>query len=136
MRCVVDTNVAVSALVLPFSVPRRAIDWVLERGTLLISWPVLAEMSEVLGRPRFRRYVREEVARNFLYSMAREAEWVETPAEVIASRDPKDNKFLSLALSGRATHIITGDKDLLVLDPFREIRILNPADFLSSVASG
>ncbi len=44
--------------------------------------------------------------------------------------DPKDNKFLELALAGNATCIITGDKDLLVLNPFRNIQIISPKEFL------
>ena len=46
-------------------------------------------------------------------------------------RDPKDNKFLESALSGKGSHIITGDSDLLVLHPFRGIAIVNPNSFLA-----
>jgi predicted nucleic acid-binding protein len=49
---------------------------------------------------------------------------------VVACRDPKDDKVLSLAVSGRATHLITGDADLLVLDPFEADRIVTPRRFL------
>jgi putative PIN family toxin of toxin-antitoxin system len=136
VRCVVDTNVTVSALVFPSSVPRQAFDLAMARGTLLMSWPVLAELSEVLGRPRFRRYVSEDIVRRFIYSLARRSTWVEVGSEVTASRDPKDDKFLSLAMSGGATHIITGDRDLLVLDPFRTIRLLTPRSFLDETACG
>jgi putative PIN family toxin of toxin-antitoxin system len=47
-------------------------------------------------------------------------------------RDRKDNKFLELAVSAGATCIITGDKDLLVLNPFKGILILTAADFLNA----
>jgi predicted nucleic acid-binding protein len=50
--------------------------------------------------------------------------------DVIACRDPKDDKILSLAVSGTATHIVTGDADLLDLDPFRAIRIVSPGAFI------
>jgi len=46
-------------------------------------------------------------------------------------RDPDDNKFLELALSGKADLIITGDADLLSLHPWRGIAILSPADYLA-----
>ena len=52
--------------------------------------------------------------------------------EITACRDPKDNKFLSLAVSGHATDIITGDSDLLALNPFQGINILQPQNFLQS----
>lgn len=51
-------------------------------------------------------------------------------APITACRDPKDDKFLELAVSGRATHIISGDTDLLTLNPFRGIAILPPRAFL------
>jgi putative PIN family toxin of toxin-antitoxin system len=62
--------------------------------------------------------------------LAREAEWVEVDARISACRDPKDDKFLEVAVSGRATHIVTGDSDLLALNPFRGIEFLPPHRFL------
>ena len=56
--------------------------------------------------------------------------WVEVSAKITACRDPNDDKFLELAVSGLATHIVTGDQDLLVLDPFQGISILTPHAFL------
>ena len=52
-------------------------------------------------------------------------------AEVSVCRDPKDDKFLELALSGAATHLISGDDDLLALHPFRGVAILSPHDFIA-----
>ena len=56
---------------------------------------------------------------------------IEVGILVTDCRDPKDNKFLELAVSANASCIITGDKDLLILNPFRGIDILNAADFLN-----
>jgi predicted nucleic acid-binding protein len=56
---------------------------------------------------------------------------VDVKTQITACRDPKDDKFLSLAVSGAATHIITGDRDLLTFDPLQGIRILTPQDFLA-----
>lgn len=53
--------------------------------------------------------------------------------QIKACRDPKDDKFLEAAVSGQATHLITGDADLLVLDPFQGIRILPPQEFLDMI---
>jgi putative PIN family toxin of toxin-antitoxin system len=55
---------------------------------------------------------------------------VDFDLEINACRDPKDDKFLSLAVSGGATHLVTGDKDLLALDLFEGVRILTPHAFL------
>lgn len=130
MRCVFDTNVLVSALLLPDSKPRKALDLTLQKGKLLLSFSVLAELYEVLGRKQFRKYVGEEDIRSFAAALTREAEWIDVEVRVAACRDPKDEKFLELAVNGRATHIVTGDADLLVLSVFRGIQILPPDAFL------
>jgi len=130
LRCVLDTNVLVSALLVPGSKPRRALDRAFQEGRVLLSFATLAELYDVLHRKQFRRYVEEELARSFLAALARDSEWIDVDVQVNACRDPRDNKFLEIALSGRATHLISGDADLLVLYPFQGIRILSPQEFL------
>ena len=130
MRCVFDTNVLVSALLIHESKPRHALDLALRKGAVLLSFPALAELYEVLNRKQFRRYVGEEGIRSFLAALTRETHWVDVNTQITACRDPKDNKFLELAVSGKATHIVTGDADLLTLNPFRGIKILSPHRFL------
>ena len=130
MRCVFDTSVIVSALLLLDLKPRQALDLALQKGKVLLSFPVLAELYEVLGRKRLRRYIDEEDVRIFLAALTREAQWVDVDVQIAACRDSKDNKFLELAVSGHATHIVTGDSDLLALDPFQGIQILPPHSFL------
>ncbi len=97
---------------------------------MLISLATLAELNEVLRRPRFNIYLRVDERQEFLAALVRESELVEVSAAVSACRDPKDDKFLELALSGAATHIISGDDDLLALHPFRGIAILSPHYFV------
>jgi uncharacterized protein len=130
LRCVFDTNVLVSALLLPDSKPRHALDRALQEGKVLVSFAVLAELHEVLSRKRFRRYVNEVDVRSFLAALVRETQWVVADVQIQACRDPKDDKFLELAVSGQATHIVTGDADLLALNPFRGVKILAPHRFL------
>ena len=130
MRFVLVTNVFVSALLLEDSISRRAADRALDHGKILLSFPALVELNAVLGRKEFRKYFDEDDARHFLAGLVRVAKWVEISAKITACRDPKDDKFLELAVSGQATHLITGDKDLLALNPFHGVRILTPADFL------
>ena len=119
-----DTNVLVSASLLPNSKPRKALDLALDQGKLLLSLAALAELCEVLSRKRFRRYINEEDIRFFIAVLTREAEWVDVDVRIAACRDPKDDKFLELAVSGRATCIISGDLDLLALTPFQGIPIM------------
>lgn len=118
-----------SALLLPESKPRLALDLAL-KGSLLLSSSVLVELNRVLSRERFRPYIEEEDTRRFIAALADQADLIEVNVAISACRDPKDNKLLELAVSGRASHIVTGDSDLLVLDPFQSIRILSPSRFL------
>jgi PIN domain len=64
--------------------------------------------------------------RRFLAVLTREAQWIDVDVQITACRDPKDDKFLSLAVRGQATHIVTGDADLLALHPFQGVRIVTP----------
>ena len=73
----------------------------------------------------------EDERLEFLATLVREAELVVVTDVVTDCRDPKDNKFLELALSGKATHIVSGDEDVLVLHPFRGVLILTPQAFLA-----
>jgi putative PIN family toxin of toxin-antitoxin system len=130
LRCVFDTNVFLSELLLPDSKPRQTLDLALRKGKVLLSFAALAELYEVLSRKQFRRYVDEENIRSFLAALTSEAQWVDVDVRITACRDSNDDKFLELAVSGRATHIVTGDSDLLALHPFQGIQILSPHSFL------
>lgn len=101
-----------------------------DKGTILASLQSIEEITDVLHRRSFRRYVSEETVRRFISALTRDSEWITVTESVAVCRDPKDDKFLSLALSGGATHIVSGDSDLLVLHPFRGISIMSPRDFV------
>jgi putative PIN family toxin of toxin-antitoxin system len=133
IRAVIDTGVAVSAVLLPRSVPRQAFDKAAALGRLLVSMAAIIELDEVLRRPKFNKYVSEEKRLEFLAALVREAEVVQVTEVITECRDAKDNKFLELAVSGQASHILSGDGDLLSLHPFRGISIQTPQDFLASV---
>jgi putative PIN family toxin of toxin-antitoxin system len=130
VRVVFDTNVVVSALMLLGSPPRRAFDAARQHGQLLVSEATLEELDDVLRRQKLARYVSEDQRLEFLAAYIRDAEDVVVTIRLRECRDPKDDKFLELASEGRATHIVSGDQDLLTLSPFRGIAILRPVDFL------
>ncbi len=134
MRLVFDTNVIVSAALLAGSVPRQAFDKALDEGTILISASVLLELAEVLSRKKLNKYLLEEERMRFLVALPKETELIEVTVAITDCRDVKGNKFLELAATGRADYIISGDQDLLVLNPFRGIPILTPREFLSGVS--
>lgn len=131
LRVVLDTNLVVSAMLLPQSRPRQALDYVRRHGIVLVSADALSELREVIRRPRFNRYLLEGQRREFLYNLEQDSELVPITHSITACRDPNDDKFLELAVSGNASQLITGDDDLLALHPFRNIPIITPATFLT-----
>jgi putative PIN family toxin of toxin-antitoxin system len=133
IRAVIDTNVVVSAVLLPRSVPRQSFDAAVAQGKLLLSEAMIAELDDVLRRPKFNKYISEERRLEFLAGLVQQAELVQVTEVITACRDAKDNKFLELAASGKASHIISGDRDLLALNPFRRITIVTPQEFLAIV---
>ena len=131
-RFVFDTNVIVSALLFKKSVVRESLDKARTAGIILLSLDVIEELHNVLSRPAFDRYIEEEDRLKFLALLIKEAAIVEIAERLRECRDPKDDKFLELAINGNATLIVSGDKDLQVLHPFRNIPILSPREFLDT----
>ena len=131
-RIVFDTNVIISALILPKSMTRRAFETAKNNCTILMSAELLTEISDVIGRKRFDRYVPLSKRENFLAKLASEVEMIEIKTAIAICRDPKDDKVLELAVNGQADCLVSGDQDLLVLHPFQNISIINPSSFLQS----
>jgi len=130
LRMVADTNCLVSRLLLPASIPGQAVRKAVDTGLLLISEATMEELADVLARPKFDRYVSLEDRQQFLRLVGRVGELVPIVYPIRECRDPKDDKFLEVALNGRADLILTGDSDLLALRPWRDIEILTPGEFL------
>jgi putative PIN family toxin of toxin-antitoxin system len=128
-RVVIDTNVLVSRLILPQSVPAQALRRAELEAHLLVSEATMYELADALSRPKFDRYVSRESREGFLRRLGNIAEFVPIVHLVRECRDPKDDKFLEVALNGRADVIITGDADLLEMHPWREIEIMSPGDY-------
>jgi len=131
-RFVFDTNVLISAFLFSQSKPRQALDQSQDIGIILLSNSVLSELEEVLYCPKFDRYLTKERRQEFLENLTENAQFIDVSEQIHECRDPKDNKYLELALSGQAECIVTGDDDLLVLNPWRGIEILNIQEFLAN----
>lgn len=127
MRIVVDTNTAISGLLWQGQ-PRQIIDLVRARThTLCVSLALLAELAEVIARPKFAQRIQAAglSAAALVQDYTRLAEIVEpAPLAAPVSRDPDDDVVLATALAARAVLIVSGDQDLLVLGSFGDIRIL------------
>ncbi len=129
-RFVLDTNTIVSALMFRESVPRHVLDKAITIGNILQSPQTLAELDEVLRRSKFDKYLPEKDRLDFLSTFVLDTVIIMTTQSINECRDPKNNKFLELAVEGKATAIVSGDSDLLSLHPFRGISIYSPRKFL------
>ena len=130
-RCVPDTNVLISALLQPSGRTAQVLDAIhAAGGVLLLSNEMFAELASRLRRPKFDRYVDQTLRQRFLSDLASVAEWVTVTGRVRVCRDPDDDKVLETAINGEASCIVTGDADLLTLDPFDRLRLLIPSAFL------
>lgn len=129
-RYVFDTNTLVSSFLLPGSVARQALNLARQTGHIVLSKVTADEFKGVFVRPKFDRYLPLAVRLEIIESFDSLAVYINPHHIVTDCRDPKDNKFLEIALSAKASAIITGDQDLLVLHPYKDIPIINAAAFL------
>jgi len=130
LRVALDTNMFVSTIIAVSSVPAEAIAKALQTATVLVSLETWDEIEEVLMREKFDRYQTAPFRRAYLDFLQQAVDFVSVHSKVTICRDVKDDKLLALALDGNADLIVTGDKDLLVLNPFEGIPIITPLDYL------
>ncbi|UIE39422.1 putative toxin-antitoxin system toxin component, PIN family [Leptodesmis sichuanensis] len=130
LRIVIDTNTLISSVLIAASVPDQAFKKARDIGILLFSDATFEELQQVITRPKFDRYISIAIRIEFLARLWQESEQVEIVDVITDCQDPKDNKFLEVAVNGDADYILTGDQDLLILNPFRAIPIVPPAYFL------
>lgn len=134
---VIDTNVWLSAAINRTGTPAALI-----RG--LVAGDVQAAFSEAtfdeltrrLLLPKFDRYLGMDGRRRFLADVSDNARWCSVPDSLSTQtwcRDPDDDKFIALALAAQTTRLITGDDDLLCLDPLEGLRILTPRTALDEL---
>lgn len=90
---------------------------------------LLNELSEVAMRPKFRKYVSESDARKFIKIIEERLEIIVPKSKISLCRDPDDDDLLAICKDAKADFLITGDHDLLVLNPFESTRIIGLAEF-------
>jgi uncharacterized protein len=131
---VVDTSVLISALLKPNSIPAQALEVGRTHFKLTASTETLTELTKVLSRDYLARYRTVDERETFLVLYSELAEIIAITQHVTDCRDPKDNKFLDLALAANARILVSSDSDLLVLHPYRNIDIVTPSTFLQMLA--
>ena len=128
-RIIIDTNLWLSFLI---TKDNSGLDRIFSEdlATLLYSQELIDEFITVARRPKFRKYFSPEDLQNLLLSMSRRSVFIEATTYIDICRDPKDNFLLALAKDGKASHLLTGDKDLLDLKKFEKTKILTIKQYL------
>jgi len=133
---VFDASAVVSAALREDGTPERALLRAEETDVFALSAEVDAEIAGVLERPRFAAAISAARRTRVLDVLRGGAVWF-TPSERVADcHDKKDDKYLELALASGAWAIVSGDVDLLVLHPWRGVRVLRPAEYLAEAGGG
>lgn len=128
-RIIIDTNLWISFLL---TKDLSKLDSLLKGNyiILLFSKELLEEFIAVTQRPKFKKYFSQVDIQNLLSKINTKADFITIKSEVSLCRDPKDNFLLALAKDGKSSHLITGDKDLLVLKKIGKTEILSISDYL------
>jgi putative PIN family toxin of toxin-antitoxin system len=129
MRVVIDTNILVSFAIRPNPSFEKIFDHIAAHGVSLISEDTITELFDVLSRDKFRKYIPLDQSLDYIEWYSGISEQVIVTEHVVACVDPKDDKFLSLAVSAKADCIIAGDHHLLDMIRFNDIPIYRPTDF-------
>lgn len=134
-RFVFDTNTLISAACFDNSFGRRAYEYVRDHATFLTCKEAVAELRDVADRVKFNRFIGPAARLEFIEAYIDMAELLVIASTLRVSRDPTDDKFIEFAVAGKAQFIVTRDKDLLVLDPFQGIRILDAESLVALLAA-
>ena len=131
-RIILDTNIWISYLL---NKEFLAFDKILSNSDLklLFSSHLLEEFVEVASRPKFKKYFSPTDLEELLIQMKAHGEFISVKSSTNICRDPKDNFLLSLSKDGKATYLITGDKDLLALKKFGKTQIITLQKYLSKI---
>jgi len=128
MKVVIDTNIWISYLL--GTLLQDLDEKILSREVkIIVSEEMLKELAEVSSRPKFKNIITPGRMRELFALLDNYAKVISPHRKVNVCRDEKDNFLLEAALEGKADYLVTGDEDLLMLNPFQRIRIIKPKDF-------
>jgi uncharacterized protein len=126
---VIDTNVLISAAILPSSKTAKVIQLAITHFLIAQNDATWTELETRIAKDKFNRYFDNESRADYLLELAQSTQWFDAVANVEVSRDSDDDKFVSLAIDAGATIIISGDSDLKDIKKHEGIEILSPAQF-------
>jgi len=129
MRIIIDTNVLVSAIFFNGGLPKDILDLV-ELGKIkhIASQEIIQEYKDTFARIAIReeRYDKAVALNKFIPKI----EIIKTTTNLQICRDPDDDKFINCAIDGKCKYIVSGDKDLLVLENVENVEIITIRDFM------
>jgi len=134
LRAVLDANVYISAIIQPGGTPGKVLERFLSAASfhLVISPQIVDEVLRALAYPKVRKVLHGVDAQLWFEDIVVLADLVAGAHEISrVSRDPDDDKYLAAAVEGRATHVVTGDQDLLSVGRFEDVEIVTPRAFLN-----
>ena len=100
---------------------------------LIFSQELVDEIVEVTQRSKFKKYFDLDDVESLMLKIKARSIFIKVTSQINACRDPKDNFLLSLSVDGKATHLLTGDKDLLILKKFGKTKILTITEYLDEL---
>jgi len=129
-RIILDTNIFISFLI---NQDFSGLDNIIieRKATLIFSKELIEELLIVLDRPKFKKLITDNDKNELISFLENFGELIKIKTIINLSRDSKDDFLLSLAVDGDATHLITGDKDLLVIKKIKKTKILTIKEFLA-----
>lgn len=130
---VIDTNLLISAMISPNSIIHEVLEKALENYVIYNSQQTIDEFLEVAKREKFLRFFKDLSKRDSFIDFVIKSTKIIEPTHIVTDcRDPKDNKFLEIALTCQAVYLVSGDKDLLTLNPYQNIKIVTGNEFLET----
>lgn len=132
-KVILDTNLWISFLI---TKKLNQLDELIENTdiTLIFSNELIEEFIDVVSRPKFKKYFSKKEIEKILEYFDQFGKLIKVKSDIQICRDKKDNFLLNLSVDSKANYLITGDKDLLVLENIEKTKILTFADFLETIA--
>jgi len=128
MKVVIDTNIWISYLL--GGLLSELDEWILSKEVIIVvSEKMLKEFNKVITRPKFKTIFTTQRIKELLSLLDNYADLVSPTQRTDVCRDAKDNFLLEVALEGKVDYLVTGDDDLLALESFHDIQIINPKYF-------
>jgi putative PIN family toxin of toxin-antitoxin system len=127
LRVVLDTNIWISFMI---GKELKGLEKYLNKKVKIItSSEQIEELVSVLRREKFKKYFLKDDIKELLFLIMKVSEIVNINHNIYDCRDEKDNFILEMAINGKVDIIVTGDNDLLILHPYKNISIINYKEF-------